>query len=139
MLCAELSVSAATLRRDLSELEETRACWCARTVGPAHSDPSDSEIPVRLRDHWTVAAKRRDAAALFVPAGPQAVALTGGVTTGEVARALEGPAPDDHRHQLADHRGRLRDRRSHEGDRDRRPGRSFPEAVGPMCPNMRFR
>jgi DeoR family transcriptional regulator of aga operon len=87
----ELRVSAATLRRDLAELEEQGLL--VRTHGGARAlDPSGSEIPVRLRDHRTIAIKRRIAqhAAALVPAGPQAVALTGGVTTGEVARALKG-------------------------------------------------
>jgi DeoR family transcriptional regulator, aga operon transcriptional repressor len=90
-LCAELGVSAATLRRDLSELEGQGLL--VRTHGGARAlDPSGSEIPVRLRDHRMIAIKRRIAqhAAALVPAGPQAVALTGGVTTGEVARSLKG-------------------------------------------------
>ncbi len=91
VLRAALRVSAATLRRDLSELEEQGLL--VRTHGGARAlDPSGSEIPVRLRDHRMIAIKRRIAqhAAALVPAGPQAVALTGGVTTGEVARALKG-------------------------------------------------
>ena len=91
VLCAELRVSVATLRRDLAELEEQGLL--VRTHGGARAlDPSGSEIPVRLRDHRMVAVKRRIAqhAAALVPPGPQAVALTGGVTTGEVARALKG-------------------------------------------------
>ncbi|GFG52350.1 alkaline phosphatase [Mycolicibacterium agri] len=91
VLRKELGVSAATLRRDLSELEEQGLL--VRTHGGARAvDSSDSEIPVRLRDHRTVAIKRRIAqhAAALVPAGPQAVALTGGITTGEVARSLKG-------------------------------------------------
>ena len=91
VLCADLRVSPATLRRDLSELEEQGLL--VRTHGGARAlDPSGSEIPVRLRDHRMVAIKRRIAqhAAALVPAGPQAVALTGGVTTGEVARSLKG-------------------------------------------------
>jgi DeoR family transcriptional regulator of aga operon len=90
-LCAELGVSAATLRRDLNDLEEQGLL--VRTHGGARAmDPSDSEIPVRLRDHRMIAIKRRIAqhAAALVPPGPQSVALTGGVTTGEVARSLKG-------------------------------------------------
>src|ERR1700753_4239075 len=93
VLCAELSVSPATLRRDLTDLEEQGLL--VRTHGGARAlDPSGSEIPVRLRDHRMVAIKRRIAqhAAALVPAGPQAVALTGGITTGEVARSLKGRA-----------------------------------------------
>ena len=91
LLCAELGVSPATLRRDLSELEEQGLLL--RTHGGARAlDPSGSEIPVRLRDHRMVAIKRRIAqhAAALIPPGPQAVALTGGVTTAEVARSLKG-------------------------------------------------
>ncbi len=91
VLRAELRVSAATLRRDLSELEEQGLL--VRTHGGAKAlDPSGSEIPVRLRDHRMVAIKRRIAqhAAALIPAGAHAVALTGGVTTGEVARSLRG-------------------------------------------------
>ena len=91
VLRAALRVSAATLRRDLSELEEQGLL--VRTHGGARAlDPSGSEIPVRLRDHRTIAIKRRIAqhAAALVPPGPQAVALTGGVTTSEVARSLKG-------------------------------------------------
>jgi DeoR family transcriptional regulator of aga operon len=91
VLCAELSVSSATLRRDLTDLEEQGLL--VRTHGGARAlDPSGSEIPVRLRDHRMIAIKRRIArhAAALIPAGPQAVALTGGVTTGEVARSLKG-------------------------------------------------
>ena len=128
VLCAELRVSAATLRRDLTELEDQGLL--VRTHGGARAlDPSGSEIPVRLRDHRMIAIKRRIAqhAAALVPAGPQAVALTGGVTTGEVAQGAEGPAADDDRDQLADDRCRLRRRRAHEGDRDRRAGEGeFP-------------
>jgi DeoR family transcriptional regulator, aga operon transcriptional repressor len=91
LLCDELGVSAATLRRDLTELEEQGLL--VRTHGGARAlDPSGSEIPVRLRDHRMVAIKRRIAqhAAALVPPGAQAVALTGGVTTAEVARSLKG-------------------------------------------------
>jgi DeoR family transcriptional regulator of aga operon len=91
VLGTELRVSAATLRRDLAELEEQGLL--VRTHGGARAlDPSGSEIPVRLRDHRMVTIKRRIAqhAAALIPAGPQAVALTGGVTTGEVARSLKG-------------------------------------------------
>jgi DeoR family transcriptional regulator, aga operon transcriptional repressor len=91
VLCAELRVSPATLRRDLSELEDQGLL--SRTHGGARAlDPSGSEIPVRLRDHRMVAIKRRIAqhAAALIPAGPQAVGMTGGVTCSEVARALKG-------------------------------------------------
>ena len=59
VLRAELRVSAATLRRDLSELEEQGLL--VRTHGGARAlDPSGSEIPVRLRDHRMIAIKTAD-------------------------------------------------------------------------------
>src|SRR5690242_10939339 len=85
-LRAELGVSAATLRRDLAEMEEQGLL--VRTHGGARAlDSSGSEIPVRLRDHRMFAIKRRIAqhAAALVPAGPQAVALTGGVKIGRAS------------------------------------------------------
>src|SRR5258707_15736021 len=91
VLCAELSVSAATLRRDLSELEDQGLLM--RTHGGARAlDPSGSEIPVRLRDHRMIAIKRRIAqhAAALEPAGPQAGALTGGANPRGAGRAGEG-------------------------------------------------
>src|SRR5687768_5003275 len=58
VLCEELRVSPATLRRDLGELEEQGLLL--RTHGGARAlDPSGSEIPVRLRDHRMIAIKRR--------------------------------------------------------------------------------
>ena len=90
-LCDQLGGSPATLRRDLAGLEEQGLL--TRTHGGARAlDATDSEIPVRLRDHRLVAIKRRIAqrAAALVPSGPQSVALNGGVTTGEVARCLRG-------------------------------------------------
>ena len=51
VLCTELSVSAATLRRDLSELEEQGLL--VRTHGGARAlDPSGSEIPVVGEAEW---------------------------------------------------------------------------------------
>src|SRR6195952_4306383 len=73
VLCSELRVSVATLRRDLNELEEQGLL--VRTHGGAKAlDPSGSEIPVRLRDHRMVAIKRRIAQhpAALVPAGAPA-------------------------------------------------------------------
>ncbi|CAN5717596.1 DeoR/GlpR family DNA-binding transcription regulator [soil metagenome] len=92
-LCSELVISPATLRRDLTDLEDQGLL--VRTHGGARAiDPTKSEIPVRLRDHLGVAAKRRIAqhAAALIPFGPHVVALTGGVTTAEVAKALKGHA-----------------------------------------------
>ena len=57
-LCLELQISPATLRRDLGVLEEQGLL--VRTHGGARAlDTSGGEIPVRLRDHRTVAIKRR--------------------------------------------------------------------------------
>src|ERR1700712_5861405 len=79
VLRTELRVSAATLRRDLSELEDQGLLM--RTHGGARAlDPSGSEIPVRLRDHRMGAIKRRIAqhAAAMVPAGEHPAAPPGG-------------------------------------------------------------
>jgi DeoR family transcriptional regulator, aga operon transcriptional repressor len=87
-LADRLSVSAATLRRDLALLEEERLL--ARTHGGAVTT-GVAAYPVggRLRD------ERRDlkralarVAASRVPDGPQVVALTSGVVTPALAREL---------------------------------------------------
>ena len=82
-----LSVSAATLRRDLALLEEERLL--ARTHGGAVTTGVTYPLHNRLRD------ERRDlkralarVAASRVPGGPQVVALTGGVVTPGLAREL---------------------------------------------------
>jgi DeoR family transcriptional regulator, aga operon transcriptional repressor len=86
-LADRLSVSAATLRRDLALLEEERLL--ARTHGGAVTTGVAYPLHNRLRD------ERRDlkralarVAASRVPIGPQVVALTGGVVTPGVAREL---------------------------------------------------
>ncbi|RVW00313.1 DeoR/GlpR transcriptional regulator [Rhodococcus xishaensis] len=91
-LARDLGVSAATLRRDLAALEAQGLL--VRTHGGARALDTESELPVRLRDTQFQYAKRgigRRAAAM-VPAGPYAIALSGGTTTAEVARALRGRA-----------------------------------------------
>jgi DeoR family transcriptional regulator, aga operon transcriptional repressor len=87
-LAEELQVSAATLRRDLAEMEDQGLL--IRTHGGARSQAVHDEVPVHLRDLEAREAKRRIAlrAAELIPAGPYAVALTGGTTTAEIARAL---------------------------------------------------
>lgn len=87
-LCSELSVSAATLRRDMSDLQEQGLV--ARTRGGARSAAGE-EIPIRLRDIQRPLAKRAIAirAASLLPAGRHlAVAIGGGSTTADVARQL---------------------------------------------------
>lgn len=87
-LATELRVSPATLRRDLASMEDQGLL--VRTHGGARSRPVHEEVPVHLRDLEARDAKRRIAlrAAEHIPAGPYAVALSGGTTAAEVARAL---------------------------------------------------
>lgn len=86
-LADRLSVSAATLRRDLALLEEERLL--ARTHGGAVTTGVAYPVGGRLRD------ERRDlkramarVAASRVPDGPQVVAVTSGAVTPGVAREL---------------------------------------------------
>ena len=87
-LAEDLGVSAATLRRDLADLDEQGLL--VRTHGGARALDSRSEIPVRLRDTQFRDAKQRIArrAVEMIPSGPYAVAISGGTTSAEVARAL---------------------------------------------------
>jgi DeoR family transcriptional regulator of aga operon len=87
-LAVELGVSAATLRRDLADLDGQGLL--VRTHGGARALDSRTEIPVRLRDSQFREAKQRIArrAVEMIPSGPYAVAISGGTTTAEVARAL---------------------------------------------------
>jgi len=87
-LAAEVGTSLATLRRDLAELDEQGLLL--RTHGGARALNTRSEIPVRLRNTQYREAKQRIArrAVELIPAGPYALALSGGTTTAEVARAL---------------------------------------------------
>jgi DeoR family transcriptional regulator of aga operon len=82
-----LGVSAATVRRDLSLLEERHLL--ARTHGGAVAQGVVYELPLRYKGGWHKEEKLRIAreAATRVTAG-HAVGLTGGTTTTEVARAL---------------------------------------------------
>lgn len=87
-LAAELGTSGATLRRDLAELDEQGLL--VRTHGGARALDARSEIPVRLRNNQYREAKQLIArrAVEMIPTGPHALALSGGTTTAEVARAL---------------------------------------------------
>lgn len=87
-LCAYFSTSPATVRRDLVEL--SRRGLVVRTRGGARMADAALERPVELRDARFRSAKRRIAMAAIglLPAGRLAIALSGGTTTAEVARAL---------------------------------------------------
>lgn len=87
-LSDELSVSPATMRRDLADMEHQGLLL--RTHGGARAQDAREELPVRLRDSRFREAKRRIAlrAAELLPPGPYAIALSGGTTTAEVAKAL---------------------------------------------------
>lgn len=87
-LVRDLDVSAATLRRDLAELDEQGQL--VRTHGGARERNAQNEIPVRLRntsfrrEKQLIARRTAD----LIPTGPYALALSGGTTTAEVARGL---------------------------------------------------
>jgi DeoR family transcriptional regulator of aga operon len=87
-LCRELQVSPATLRRDMTHLEEQGLV--SRTRGGARAN-TGPELPVRLRDTRSPLAKHAiavTAAALLPSDRPLAIAIGGGSTTAEVAREL---------------------------------------------------
>lgn len=86
-LAARLGVSAATIRRDLSLLQEQRLC--SRTHGGAVAQGVLYELPLRYKGARRRDEKRRIAAAAasHVDDG-MVVGLTGGTTCTEVARAL---------------------------------------------------
>jgi DeoR family transcriptional regulator of aga operon len=83
---AQLGCSPATVRRDLDQLE--RGGFLVRTRGGAISD-SSGELPIRSKAASMAVEKQQiaAAAAAMVEDG-QAVGLTGGTTTQQVARAL---------------------------------------------------
>ncbi|MEO7123302.1 MAG: DeoR/GlpR family DNA-binding transcription regulator [Lacisediminihabitans sp.] len=83
-----LGVSPATVRRDLADLDYQRLL--RRTHGGATVISSRAELPVALRDTQFLDAKRAIAAqtAILIPPERHAVALSGGSTTAQVARAL---------------------------------------------------
>ncbi|KAB1141260.1 DeoR/GlpR transcriptional regulator [Streptomyces luteolifulvus] len=84
----ELGVSVATIRRDLSLLDEQNLL--IRTRGGAVGRAVAYELPVRYRDSKSRAAKQAIArmAMRCMTSGHQVVAINGGTTTGEVARLL---------------------------------------------------
>ncbi|MEU2424410.1 DeoR/GlpR family DNA-binding transcription regulator [Streptomyces sp. NPDC007851] len=84
---AELSVSAATIRRDLDQLAEQQ--MLVRTRGGAVVHGVSYELPLRYKTARRASEKQRIAKAVAeLPAPGEAVGLTGGTTTTEVARAL---------------------------------------------------
>jgi DeoR family transcriptional regulator, aga operon transcriptional repressor len=88
-LCVELEVSPATMRRDLSDLEEQGLL--SRTHGGARPFTGPAELPMRLRDTQSRDAKQaiaRKVAQLLPLERRLAIALSGGSTTAEVARCL---------------------------------------------------
>jgi DeoR family transcriptional regulator of aga operon len=86
-LCDELGVSAATIRRDLEQLERQRLL--RRTHGGAVAHGVSYELPLRYKGARHHEEKRRIAleAAERIVDGT-AIGLTGGTTTTEVARAI---------------------------------------------------
>lgn len=89
-LAETLDISPATARRDLADLADQRLL--VRTHGGARLVDSRSELPVSLRDTRFQDAKRAIAAAVadIIPRQRYAVALSGGTTAANVARALAG-------------------------------------------------
>jgi len=87
-LAETLAISPATARRDLADLADQRLI--VRTHGGARLIDSRSELPVNLRDTRFSDAKRAIAKAVadIIPQQRYAVALSGGSTAANVARAL---------------------------------------------------
>ncbi|MFM9591941.1 DeoR/GlpR family DNA-binding transcription regulator [Streptomyces scabiei] len=84
---AALRVSAATIRRDLDRLAEQQ--MLVRTRGGAVVHGVSYELPLRYKTARRATEKQRIAAAVADLVAPgEAVGLTGGTTTTEVARAL---------------------------------------------------
>jgi DeoR family transcriptional regulator of aga operon len=87
-LAHRFSCSEATVRRDLGALEA--AGYLHRTHGGAHVN-GQRELPVGARQETMAAAKQRIAeAAVGLVQDGQAVGLTGGSTTQQIARRLAG-------------------------------------------------
>jgi DeoR family transcriptional regulator of aga operon len=87
-LSETLGISAATARRDLSDLADQNLV--VRTHGGVSALERGREIPVALRDTRFQEAKRAIAKAMVqrLPAERHVIALSGGTTTASVARAL---------------------------------------------------
>ncbi|MEU6350471.1 DeoR/GlpR family DNA-binding transcription regulator [Streptomyces sp. NPDC047072] len=82
-----LSVSAATIRRDLDQLAEQQ--MLVRTRGGAVVHGVSYELPLRYKSARNASEKQRVAKAVAELIAPgEAVGLTGGTTTTEVARSL---------------------------------------------------
>ncbi|MFF2847834.1 DeoR/GlpR family DNA-binding transcription regulator [Streptomyces sp. NPDC058001] len=83
----ELDVSAATIRRDFDQLAEQQ--MLVRTRGGAVVHGVSYELPLRYKTARRASEKQRVAKAVADLVAPgEAVGLTGGTTTTEVARAL---------------------------------------------------
>ncbi|AZM63707.1 MULTISPECIES: DeoR/GlpR family DNA-binding transcription regulator [unclassified Streptomyces] len=83
----ELGVSAATIRRDFDQLAEQQ--MLVRTRGGAVVHGVSYELPLRYKSARHASEKQRIAKAVADLVAPgEAVGLTGGTTTTEVARAL---------------------------------------------------
>lgn len=83
----ELEVSAATIRRDFDRLAEQQ--MLVRTRGGAVVHGVSYELPLRYKTARRASEKQRVAQAVAALVAPgEAVGLTGGTTTTEVARAL---------------------------------------------------
>ncbi|MGW3492980.1 DeoR/GlpR family DNA-binding transcription regulator [Streptomyces sp. NPDC001020] len=84
---AELTVSAATIRRDFDQLAEQQ--MLVRTRGGAVAHGVSYELPLRYKMARHASEKQRIAKAVADLVAPgESVGLTGGTTTTEVARAL---------------------------------------------------
>ncbi|WP_043677359.1 DeoR/GlpR family DNA-binding transcription regulator [Streptomyces xylophagus] len=84
---ADLAVSAATIRRDFDQLAEQQ--MLVRTRGGAVVHGVSYELPLRYKTARHASEKQRIAKAVAELVAPgEAVGLTGGTTTTEVARAL---------------------------------------------------
>ncbi|MBA4860650.1 DeoR/GlpR transcriptional regulator [Streptomyces sp. PSKA54] len=84
---AELDVSAATIRRDFDQLADQQ--MLVRTRGGAVVHGVSYELPLRYKTARRASEKERIAKAVADLVSPgEAVGLTGGTTTTEVARAL---------------------------------------------------
>ncbi|MFE5186025.1 DeoR/GlpR family DNA-binding transcription regulator [Streptomyces sp. NPDC056628] len=84
---AELEVSAATIRRDFDQLAAQQ--MLVRTRGGAVVHGVSYELPLRYKTARNASEKQRIAGAVAGLLAPgEAVGLTGGTTTTEVARAL---------------------------------------------------
>lgn len=86
-VAAELSISPATVRRDLDTLADQQLV--VRTRGGAAAHPSTADLPLRYKAARSGAQKARIAAAAAAMVSPgQVIGLNGGTTTTEVAREL---------------------------------------------------